>query len=729
MRYLIVFLLIAATALAVSPAHAARNQQIIEFHQVEQQNWQEYIARFADFQQDSTFDVTFYHIDIDIALDSQFIMGKVLCGFESAIDNLSQIKLNLQDSLIIDSITGDAASFSHTGDTITILLDSSLPSGLPADVSIWYRGHPPVIEATKGLRYTSHGSGERIIASLSTPFLAHYWWPCKDGPGDKPDSVYIDITIPDTVINGLPLIATSNGALDTVVTTGGKKTFKWREQYPIVPYYVMVAISNYQHLVENYSGVGGNFPLEYFAFNENLSATMVGIDRVPEVMDFFSTVYGPYPFADEKYAVTEIGFYGGIENQTNSIQGALDQDWFEVTVHELSHMWFGDNLTCQSWHHGWLNEGFATYSEALWAEYDGGLSAYRATMKDFEYYSGNSLYLDDISDPFNIFIGIIYYKGAWVLHMLRGVLGDDDFFDCIYAYATTPEFQYNHVVTEDFRNVCETVSGQDLDWFFQQWVYGDKYPIYRWSYFSVRNPGTSEPFYTTYIPLNQVQTTDPQLFLTPLQFQVFMGAGYQVFTIDNNQRSQIVRLDTNFEPDSIKMDPFNWVLESSVKIPFPLTIVTETLNTGVQCIEYADTILALSTSGIKSYKVIDGLLPEGYALDTLTGIINGVTFTDIAEFACTIQATDSSGHTATREFFIPIETLGPNAGDANCDGLVNVGDAIYLINHIFRQGPAPSYPNWADANADCSINVGDAVYLINYIFNGGPSPILSFCME
>jgi len=721
MNYLItitclVFLLVPALA----ESSEAESDALQQLYQLEQENWRNYIQRFAEFDPDSSFDVTFYYINIDIALDSQYIVGDVQCRFDIEENNTYLVKLFLQNSLTVDSVTGHVLDYIHSHDTVVVQLDRNYAAGESAAIRIFYRGVPPVLYP-KGLRYDTHGSGEPIIVSLSTPFLSHYWWPCKDGPGDKPDSVYIDITIPDTTINELPLKAVSNGTLDNIITYGGKKTFQWRERYPIVTYYVMVAVSNFVEYVEPYSGVGGDFPLEYHFFNENLAADQAGVARMPEVVDFFSTIYGPYPFNTEKYGITEIGFYGGIENQTNSIQGGVDEDWFDVSVHEFSHMWFGDMITCQNWHHGWLNEGFATYSEALWLEHDINITAYRQKMADMEYFGGGSLYLESTSDPLNIFIGIIYFKGAWVLHMLRHVLGDDIFFDCVYQYATDPELMYDHATTEQFQAVCESVSGEDLDWFFQQWVYGQYFPRYDISWHVRQVQGN---LFENHFHIEQTQTSDPQVFSMPLQFQLWLGSGYTVAEIFNDDRRQDAMIETTFFPDSIKYDPFNNNLEYYNYATYTTHIISDSLNDGILGVPYQDSIVIISHNDHINVNIVSGSLPDGWALDTLTGNISGTTYTDTGSFTFTIEARDYEIglYRDTAEFTIRVESSGYGPGDANYNGGVDVGDAVYIINYVFKYGPPPPYPNWADVNADCAVNVGDAVYMINFVFNNGPAP-------
>lgn len=167
--------------------------------------------------------------------------------------------------------------------------------------------------------------------------------------------------------------------------------------------------------------------MDYYVFAADSSSAEAGTAEIPEAMALFETLFGPYPYADEKYGMTQLGYYGAIENQTNTITNNMSPAWFMISVHELAHMWFGCNLSCVSWHHGWLNEGFATYAEALWKKHSEGIEAYRAHMMSKAWYQGGTVYLEDVNDPFGIFLPIIYNKGAWVLHMLRFVLGDEVF--------------------------------------------------------------------------------------------------------------------------------------------------------------------------------------------------------------------------------------------------------------------------------------------------------------
>jgi aminopeptidase N len=538
---------------------AARRQ----FYELEQQSWREYIRRFPDGTTPSSFDVTFYHLDVDIAITSPHIRGSVLCEFKAVEDNLQSITLDLHQALAVDSITGNVDCYHQADDTIHIALDRTYQLGESAEITVHYGGIPELAGGYKGLRYETHSGGEPVIASLSTPFLAHYWWPCKDGPGDKADSVWLDITIPDTTIAGYPLVAVSNGNF-YCITHGKKNTYHWKHRYPIVPYYVMVAISNYRVFQETYTGfMDESFPLIYHVFDEHFEEARIGVQQLPEAMRLFSRYFGIYPFANERYGMTQLGFYGGIENQTNTVIGQMSADWFLVSVHELAHMWFGDMITCQSWQHGWLNEGFATYCEALWQEHTGGFQAYKNQMSALAFFQGGTLYLQDDSDPFNIFISIIYDKGAWALHMLRGGLGDSLFFECLSEYAGDPRFRYGHATTEDFLGICEAVSGMDLDFFFDQWVYDEFFPRYEYSF------GQADTSDEVMVILRQTQSDLGlrAVFEMPVQLRfLFQNATDTTVTVWNDQQEQTFHFSFDKKVLHMFFDPDQWILRTAQEV-------------------------------------------------------------------------------------------------------------------------------------------------------------------
>ncbi|MCX6306735.1 MAG: M1 family aminopeptidase [Bacteroidetes bacterium] len=551
------------------PGFSQKPTTLNDFYKSEWSNFKDYIKiRNGRGNTDTTFNITFYYLKADVSLDAnaKYIRGNLLCKFKSSVNNLVRIVLSLQDDLHVDSITGNSSTYSISGDSINIMLDRTYSNGEAAEIRIWYQGVPQLAGGYKGLRYETHHNGEPVIATLSTPYLAHYWYPCKDGPEDKADSVYLDITVPDTVINGNKAIAVSNGLLENVTTVNNKVTYCWRHRYPIVTYYVMMAISNYSHFQQSFIGPDGeSFPIDYFVFGEHDSISRLGVSEMPDVMQFYSNLFGKYPFWKEKYAMSELGYYGAIENQTNTITNSMDISWFYVSAHELSHMWFGDMITCADWHHAWMNEGFATYAEALWTEHKNGMAAYHSYLNSTAAFMGGTLYLQNDLDTFNIFQEIVYSKGAWVLHMLRGVLGDQTFFNCLKSYAGSPGFMYKNASTEDFRHLAENTSGKNLAAFFNQWVYDAYYPMYHFNY----KQDSSSKVLTLHIFQAQASISNwREVFEMPLQVKITdVNGNDTIITVQNNQKNQEYQFRltgyVNHDYTSVVIDPDKWVIRKT----------------------------------------------------------------------------------------------------------------------------------------------------------------------
>ena len=550
---------------------------------------------------DTTYDVHFYHLDLEIAIDSSYLSGSVGYIVRSEINGLSSLQMDLDDAFTVDSVSYPATGFSFSDQVLTVYFAEAYDQGELISFSVYYHGAPVLAGGYKGLRYEKHDGDEPIIASLSTPYLAHTWWPCKDGTSDKTDSTYIDITIKDTIINSLPVIAVSNGLLEGVETVGNKKTFKWRHRYPAVPYYLMVAISNYDHFQQIYSGEGYSFPIDYYVFHSHLSAAQNGVVNMPDAMGLFTDLFGPYPFLEEKYGMTQLGYYGAIENQTNTIINKMDAGWFYVSVHELAHQWFADMITCETWHHGWLNEGFASYAEALYAEHVGGFGAYQSYMASFEFYNPGTLYLYDVSNPFSgVFQSIIYDKGAYVLHMLRGIMGDAPFFDALYSYATDGDFQYKHATTEDFQAVCESVSGLDLDFFFEEWIYDERYPKYSYNYQFNASSGQ--------LDLNILQTQGDlgwrEVFTMPMEIKIgFSGGTDTIVTVFNNSQVQYLSFFFEKTVNGVELDPDKWILR---EVQFDPGINVDTLEIEQDEVE----VYPNPNTGVFWVKISSGIIRE-----------------------------------------------------------------------------------------------------------------------
>lgn len=513
----------------------------------------------AAIANDTTYDANHYQIDIEIGIDQPYIEGSVSYRVTALKDQFSSLILDLDDAYMITSTSDNIASFLFAESQIKLYFSETYNTGDIIEFTIGYAGVPFLENNIKGLRYETHGNNEPIIASLSTPYLAHNWWPCKDGTLDKAESIAVNITIPDTTIAGIPVIALSNGTLQSTTTAGGKKTFHWTHDYPIVPYYVMVAISNFKTFEQEYDNGEQSFTLRYHVFEETFDVSQAGVEQMPNAMAFFCDIFGPYPFPDDGYAMTQLGYYGGIENQTNSIVGHMTPGWLPVSVHELAHQWFADMITCTTWNHAWINEGLASYSEALYFEHANGFAAYEADMVNNEFYGGNKIYAEDVSDPFNVFRSVIYKKGAYVLHMLRKVVGDGAFFEGLKTFATSTDFQYGHATTEDFQTVFEEVSGQNLGYFFHQWIYESGHPIYHYNFTQS----------ATALNINIEQRQDAQgfypLFTMPLDIEItYIDGSTEIVNYFNTAALQTFTMPITQEVTDIQLDPNKWVLKQSV---------------------------------------------------------------------------------------------------------------------------------------------------------------------
>lgn len=509
------------------------------------------------------YDVNYYDLDIEIDDGAETVAGSVTMRATSTISGLTQVILNLYDNMTVDSImlqTGLPAFFVHNNDLLTIDLGSPVGLGGSFELEVFYHGAP----INDALDFSTHGVGYPIVSSLSEPSGARQWWPCKDTPADKADSARIAITVDDA------LTAVSNGVLESVVDNGSTKTYEWIEGYPITTYLMSVAISNYSHWTDYYVHPGGAMPIENYVYSEHLANAQEDLGITPDVITMFAGVYGEYPFVNEKYGHAVFPWGGGMEHQTCTsygralIRGDHYYDW--ILVHELSHQWWGDWVTCETWDDIWLNEGFASYSEALWFESLGGESEYNDYIEGYDYYG----YFDGpIYHPDATFNRTVYDKGALVLHMLRRVLelpdGTSDYYpadsllDVLANYGAGNA--YSTATTAEFQSYCEAEYGSSLDWFFQPWVYGENRPDYEWSWVA----SDDGPPYGVMLHVEQVQT-NAGLFTMPIDIGVQMTARDTLVTVWNDQLSQDFFFDVDARPVAVEFDPGNWILKDETQV-------------------------------------------------------------------------------------------------------------------------------------------------------------------
>ena len=506
------------------------------------------------------YDVTFYDIDLKIDPDTQTISGIVGVQGISLISSLNIVELDLYSGLNIESVKneqGDNLNYTHGLNLMSVTLNNSVSTGNSFKIIIDYNGKPQS-SGFGSFGFHQHG-GEPMIWSLSEPYGARDWWPCKDTPNDKADSVDISLEVPTG------LIAASNGKLVDTEVNGDWTTYHWQERYPIATYLVSIAIHPYTVFYDWYKySPTDSMRLEYYVFPDNYDVVQNNYGLTKDMIGAMADRFGEYPFINEKYGHAEFVWGGGMEHQTLTSLGGYSEG---LIAHELGHQWWGDMVTCANFHHIWLNEGLATYSEALWYEKrDNDIQSLHNEMelnKNWYGFRPGTIYVEDTTSVSSIFSGSLSYaKASWVVHMLRHVIGDSAFFAGLQEYGD--RYRFKSAVTEQFQTVMEEISGKDLDSFFQRWIYGELYPIYDIVYSQSNN--------NLLVQINQIQ--DSELFKMPIDIKAtYTDASESTWVVQNTRRSELftLALTAGNTVQSIEIDPDEWILKKISEIQLDTT--------------------------------------------------------------------------------------------------------------------------------------------------------------
>jgi aminopeptidase N len=542
----------AADRAAFAKEELARRRKVAERMEAER-------MRKAQVDQDA-YDVLHYELSLDIDPSNESIHGTLSMTAKTLAANPASVVLDLQDALTVSAVRENQADavFAHADDLLTVSLSGAYESGDTILLEVDYGGTPTgendELNET-AFSFGKHGPSaatrdQLVIYTLSEPFFARAWWPCKDVPGDKA-TARLRITVADT------LIVASNGVLEgEALEPGGKKTYTWYEKYPIATYLVSLAISNYVVFDDYFQyAPAESMRVVCFAYPEHEVGARLDFTNTVRMLEIYSDLFGLYPFADEKYAMAEFGWTGAMEHQTCTSMGSgffagttRRDDW--VVAHELAHQWWGDLVTPADWADVWLNEGFATYSEALWVEATAGPDSMRQYMSGWRPSWG---FVGTLYDPENLFGTTVYRKGGWVLHMLRGVMEDDDFFAALRDYGSTESFGYGNATTADFQRVCEDHYGESLQWFFDEWVYGEGEPEYAF-YWANTGDGVD-------LSIRQVQQGG--VFRMPIDVRFSFAAGDTTLTVWNHQALEQYRFAFGKQVTGVDVDPDRWILASA----------------------------------------------------------------------------------------------------------------------------------------------------------------------
>ncbi len=512
---------------------------------------------------DSKIDALYYKLNLRFTTNPNYLDGTVTVKAK-VLESTNNFFLDLSAGMTVNSVVKDGISLTYTmftsSNQLKIFLDRTYNAYEEFTVEIQYEGVPgsnPDSFESFGYSDQYRNNGVPVIWSLSQPYGAREWWPSKDTPADKVDSSDVWLTVQSD------FIAVSNGKLvETITNDNGTKTFKWKNSHPIANYLISVAITNYSIYEKSYEYSPGNFmPVIHYIYPEYLNQIKTNLDKTNEMIRIFSEMFGDYPYLNEKYAHAQFGWGGGMEHQTATSMGwgAFSES---TIAHELAHQWFGDKITCKTWDHIWLNEGFATYLDKLYHEAKYGTETFKTQMNDVfasAYQAQGTIHVKDLSNVGSIFnYARTYAKGAVVLHMLRGIVGNEIFFELMNQYSNDSRYAYGVAVTEDFKGITEQISGIDLDYFFNEWIYGENFPRYRlgWNSTPIGNGK-----HTFKLRINQEVNSSPQFFTMPIKVKLWTLNGDTTVTYFNNAKEQVFETEMNGVVTKFEFDPDNWILK------------------------------------------------------------------------------------------------------------------------------------------------------------------------
>ncbi len=520
------------------------------------------------FQRNSNtvnYDLKYHRLEFELDPANLFMEGIVTSYFEARQD-MTTITFDLNDQLIVTSVAqrGNILPFfQNTNDEVIVNLPTTLNTGTLDSLSIHYQGVP--VTSQGGFTASTHGANNvPVVYTLSEPYGARDWWPCKQDLNDKVDSIDVYLTTPSKhTPTNRPYVAVSNGLQQSLDDDGTTRTTHYKHRYPIPAYLIAIAVTDYEVYTESVTSGSKPFEIVNYVYPESLSTAQNSTPITISMMGLFQNLFEDYPFNDEKYGHAQFGFGGGMEHTTVSFMGNYSRN---LIAHELAHQWFGNKITCGSWKDIWLNEGFATYLSGLVIEDLDGQAQFNTWKQQrtnsITSSAGGTVYLSD-SDTTSIgriFSGrLSYNKGAMVLHMLRKKLGDVDFYQGIRNYLNDNGLAYGYARTPDFIQHMETQSGMQLGEFFNDWVYGEGYPSYQieWNQHAADQLGMT-------ISQNTSVPTSVDFFEMelPLQLQGTSGESLDI-VLNHTNNGQAYNVPVTFMVNSVVFDPANDIVSKN----------------------------------------------------------------------------------------------------------------------------------------------------------------------
>ncbi|WP_372427329.1 M1 family aminopeptidase [Rufibacter glacialis] len=503
------------------------------------------------------YDLHWYKLDLQLERNSLDISGNVVLNASAVAITVRQFAFELHSNFNIQQVllNGTPCMVRRSGNEVTAELPTPVTAGQKFQVQVFYAGRAPSgASAAIGNGFNTGIAqpwGQQVAWSLSEPFAASEWFPCKQLLYDKADSVTVWVTT--DVSNKVG----ANGLLQRITPLPDQKhRYEWRSTYPIAYYLISVAVGQYEEYSFDVALPGAPKPVlvQNYLYPQALATFKPEIDRTGPFLQLFSELFGLYPFHREKYGHSMAPIGGGMEHQTMTTQSTFE---FTLTAHELAHQWWGNEVTTADWSHIWLNEGFASYSELLaleklWpAERANWLNrAYQSTLSQ----PAGSVFVKDSTNVARIFSSALTYrKGALVLHMLRHALASDALFlRVLQEYRQA--YQHKVATTRDFQQVVERVSGRSFQYFFDQWVYGEGFPIFDVSWAQAGNK----------VYLRSLQTTSSPatpLFTTEVEYKIRTSLKDTVVVVRHRQQQEEYQFQVAGTVLGVEVDPNQWLLE------------------------------------------------------------------------------------------------------------------------------------------------------------------------
>ena len=501
------------------------------------------------------YNITYHKLEFTVNPGVFFISGKVTTTF-TALSNMTTVTFDLYKKQVggfftIASVKKNGVNLTYTylaTHELRINLGSTLTTGSSATVEITYSG-APAVNGFDSFTTTTRNNGSKTLYTLSEPFGARDWWPCKQDLNDKVDSIDVYITAPSQYI------AVSNGLEVSQTITGTNKTTHFHHGYPIPAYLICMAVTDYTVFTQS-AGVSPNiYPIVNYIYPENFSTNVQAqLAQTPLILNLYSNLFELYPFHNEKYGHAQFGWGGGMEHTTVSFMNNFSRG---LIAHEMGHQWFGDKITCGSWKDIWLNEGFATYLATLVIENFDGNAAFVnekvGMINDITSQSNGAVYLTDTeaTSVNRIFdYRLTYDKGAMVINMLRFKLGDAAFFQGMKNYLADPLLAYKYAVTTDLKSHLEAVYGQSLTEFFNDWIYNQGFPSYS---ITAQNWGIGQ----AKITISQTQSNSSVTYFempVPIRLSNDNGQTYDL-VLNNTVNNQEFIVNVPFGFTNFEFDP------------------------------------------------------------------------------------------------------------------------------------------------------------------------------